>query len=472
MRENHRLWRMLALLTAAEKKRLLATLPVPPTALARMAGAVLRSLPERDGQSDAAALWAEAFPGKPFEPGYYKNLESDLVQLVGRFLVQLHLDAHPGQADWILQQALLERHCQVDLQSSLLTQARKRADGHAAADPMLERAFSLMAVELAQQRQDRRKTLKRAPEQDLHLAAVHASTVDYLLVRLRLACDQQVARQASPHLSSEEVLPFAPLLEALSGMGALPGLLGCYAACEKLLRTGEGYAEFKELLKHTPLRDEDRFQLVIYAQNYCIQQSNLGSLDFLAEYLDWMDDRDAHQLLLLNGEIAVYELKNMVTACIKLNEVPRGRAYLSRFIDAVPTPMRAYVETLNAAHLSYAEGDFRRAKRLLLGNPALDQFDDLDWRTLLLKLYVETIEEDSAGLEDFVHAFQNYLRRCKALPADRIRLHKAKLAIVEAIIKASNLSRLQAIEARIMVQSLPEQAWLLNFCHQQRLRIG
>jgi hypothetical protein len=170
--------------------------------------------------------------------------------------------------------------------------------------------------------------------------------------------------------------------------------------------------------------------------------------------------------------IAVTELKNMITACIKLQAVPRGRNYLERFIGAVPVEMRDYFEALNAAHLSYAEGDFRRAKRHLLGNPALDQFDDLDWRTLLLKLHVETIEEDYVGLEDFVHAFQNFLRRCKTLPAERIRLHKAKLAIVQAIMKAHDLRRLDVIESRILEQSLPEQAWLLNFCAQQRSRIS
>jgi hypothetical protein len=471
MHENHRLWRLLALLTAAEKKRLLASLPVPPTALARMAAAVLGCALDDATRPDAAALWGQAFPGRPFEQAYFKNLESDLVQLVCRFLVQLYLEAHPGEADRLQHRELLRRNCPVELQESLLGLARRRAGRQTPFDPLMDRELRLIAVELAQKRQDRRKTLKRAPEQDLHLTAVHASTVDYLLVRLRLACDQQAARQASPHLPGHEMLPFAPLLEALAGLGPLPGLLGCYAVCEKLLRTGEGYAEFKAMLLATVLPRDDRFQLVIHAQNHCVQQSNLGKQDFLGEYLDWMDYRDQHQLLLLEGVIAVTELKNMITACIKLEEVPRGRTYLERFIGAVPPALRDYFETLNSAHLSYAEGDFRRAKRHLLGNPALDQFDDLDWRTLLLKLHVETIEEDYIGLEDFVHAFQNFLRRCKTLPAERIHLHKAKLSIVEAIMKAHDLRRLEVIEARIMEQSLPEQAWLLNFCAHQRMRI-
>lgn len=467
--------RMLALLTPVEKKLLHASLPAPHetrTTAEHLADILLTQLLKQDTLPAAEVLWKMGFPDRPFQAAYFKNLESDISRWVSRFLTHLYLDAHPSQADLVLHKALLERDCPTDLQAVLLTQTRKRIEKDIPADVSSMRELSLIAVELAQQRQDRRKELKRAPQEDLNEAAIHAATVEYLVVRLRLACDQLAAKQASPHVSTEEKLPFMSLLAALSDQGELLGLLRCYAACEQLLRTGDGYIALKGLLSATPLPQKDHFQLVIYLQNYCVQQSNLGKQDFLAEYLDWMDYRDQHQLLLLQGVIAVQELKNMVTACIKLKQVPRGRAYLNRYIHAVPIAMRSYVETLNAAHLSFAEGDFRKAKRLLLNNPVLDQFDDLDWRSLLLKLYVETIEVDYAGLEDFVHAFRNFLRRCKTLPASRLHLHKAKLAIVEAIMRARHQNQLKVIEARIMEQSLPDQSWLLNFCYQQGQRLS
>lgn len=469
-----RFYAMLALLSPTERQRFLRELGQGAGAslagkLAMLTAQHLDTQGHEEQAWERAEVWEMLKPGEEFQAAYFKNLVSDAQDLLEWHLALLALQAQPLERDTLVLNHLLERGAPAEMLAALwrstYTQATRR--GQADANPL--RRLWEIAMMIEQRNPDRRQRLRSAggpwPEPPTE-AAEAALDADYLLAKLRFATDRLLRGRAlsdaaeAASLSIDQVMAQVPP----AVIDRFP-LLKLHILCYQLLSTGEGYDTYKSELRAAALPAPALFELVIQAQNHCIARSNTGDRLLLEEYVDWMDFRHSRGILLLNGELPPSELKNYVTASIKLGTPDRAAQFLTQFGGHVSAPYREKAIAFNRAHIAYDRQEYSLARKLLASHPVLDQFDELDWRSLQLKIHCALVQEggETDDLFTFIHSFRNFLYRSKSLPETRTRAHLRKLNYIERAHKNPKPAKLKKLRAEVEGDmEVADKEWVLG----------
>ncbi len=472
---------MLLLLRPAERQHFLRSIgshpPASQSMQTRLAHLIVQGMEGENHPSTAdqfpenEALWQQLRPGETFKPSYFKNLLSDVQADVEQFLVQQHLAAHVNVADTLCLKALLTRGASYDLLTLLWRAAFARlsaADGASSQQPAERQQLWELALAIERRNPDRRRLKSAAAKdewpQDPTTAVVQALDETYLIAKIKLACDDLLGGQPAVASTSTALLPLAQLLAPLQGidLSATP-LLQLHLQCYQLLMHGQGYAAYKMTLLESKLPLLERFSLVIHAQNYCIWKGNAGDRAYLQEYVGWMDYRQQQGLLLLDGQLPPSEFKNYITACLKLGELPKAKDFLSRFGPQIHSDFREKAIAFNEAHIAYSEEKLSIARKILAAHPVLDQYDELDWRSLQLKIHCAHAQttHDQEDLFAFLHSFRNFLYRTKILPPPRVKAHLLKLSYVEKIFKNPKPTRLKKLRAEVLEhEGVADREWV------------
>jgi hypothetical protein len=474
--QNTRLYQMLLLLDLQERAKFdqwtiqqgLSPLP------SRLAHTLLKSMETAPAQTpDKKELWEAIKPNEPFNAAYFKNLVSDVQASLRQFMLWDYLNHQTQASELLFIELLIQRGASYDLLSLMWRAAYQeslsKAELHA--DPGFMRRLWDLAMEIARRNPDRKDRFRNEAQtanwpQPIIVALPAALDEEYLVAKLRLACEALVSGRAMETPPQQMTIPLDHLLEHLKG-ASVPQtpLLKLYLSCHALLATGQGYPEFRQALQNAHIPVQNLFELTIYVQNHCIWRSNEGDRNFLGDYLYWMDFRNQRGIQFLNGQMPPSELKNYVTASLKLGQTLRAKNFLSQYAHCIPLALREKATAFNVAHIAYAEGDMVQARKLLATHPVLDQFDELDWRSLQLKIHCALVQrgDEAESLFGFIHSFRNFLYRCKALTQPRIKSHLRRLNYVERAFKNPNPRKIQKLRDQLAADlEVPDREWLLG----------
>ncbi|MFN8394375.1 MAG: hypothetical protein U0176_06855 [Bacteroidia bacterium] len=473
-----RFYAMLSLLSAQERQRFQRELGQNPSAslAAKLALLTAQHLEAtlQDGQDlpwHKEEIWKLLKPGEEFQPSYFKNLVSDAQGLLEWHLILQSLQADPLMRDTLLLGHLLDRGAPQEMLAALWRSTHSQATKRGESDAGNLRRLWEIAVAIERRNPDRRQRLRTSntgntwPESPDE-AAEAALDAEYLLAKLRLATENLIRGRAlsdagiTSSLSLEQILKEVPA----TVIERYP-LLRLQILCYQLLATGEGYPAYKQEIIDAHLPGHALFELVIHAQNHCIARSNTGERHYLEDYVGWMDFRQQRDILLLNGELPPSELKNYVTACLKLGDPSRAAQFLDQFGSHVAEGFREKAVSLNRAHIAYHKQEYSLARKLLASHPVLDQFDELDWRSLQLKIHCALIQQggETDDLFTFIHSFRNFLYRSKALPATRTSAHLRKLNYIERAHKNPKPAKLEKLRAEVEGDmEVADREWVLG----------
>ncbi|MFN0177055.1 MAG: hypothetical protein ACKVU0_20605 [Saprospiraceae bacterium] len=222
----------------------------------------------------------------------------------------------------------------------------------------------------------------------------------------------------------------------------------------------EDFISLKQILtseaKH--MAKADLGNLTQFALNFCTRRINLDANErFYVEYLDLYKLLISNDLILENGQISPWIYKNIVTAGLKTNDLPWTREFIENFRPHLPEDFAESMYAYNLGHLFYHEKKYKDAQQALAKVEFRDPLMSVSARSLLIKIYVETDQDDLlfAALE----AARVWLLRNQAVTAG---LRQQFQKFVEMTGKMARLLPKDRAGAVLLLEKLPPPTEVLH----------
>ena len=187
----------------------------------------------------------------------------------------------------------------------------------------------------------------------------------------------------------------------------------------------ENYFILTDLLdkKGNEFSTKELKEMYTFAMNYCIKQLNSGRIDYEAHLFKLYRKLIETSLIYDNDYISQWDYKNIVSTSLRLAEFEWTENFIWNYKEKLHPNFRDVAFDYNLASLHYEKKEFAKALRALNQfNDALkkvsdpdfnDTFYNLDSRTMFLKIYYESDEDDT--LRTTIDSFKSYLLRNKKL---------------------------------------------------------
>ena len=241
----------------------------------------------------------------------------------------------------------------------------------------------------------------------------------------------------------------------------------------------EGPAHFYQLVEllqeNYPLFQSDEVRgMFKHAQNYCIRKINEGKTDFYRDLFQLYQYQLENGIIFEQGQLAHTDFKNVVTVGLRLKEHEWVKLFLESYREKVDIRYRDNVYNFSLASFFFETGQSSAAISLLKKIVFTDVFYDISARHLLLKIYFEHSEIESARYH--IEAFRNFLKRNKSISNQTRLLHDNCLKIAYQMLRLKDKKpvltktewqkEIEKLE-RILQQTSPvaNKVWLSSEIH-------
>lgn len=268
---------------------------------------------------------------------------------------------------------------------------------------------------------------KQARLYDLHLQEKSDALDRYYFTRkLRTACEiinrnNIIGRRYDAGF----LYPLVQYLDTDTPLREVPSVkiyLSVYRMLEYQQETD--FETLKYLLEqHTPLfpREEAR-DLYDYALNFCIKKINVGQSVFAEEafllYRNMLDSGVAFR----GPYLTQWDFKNLVTLGNRLKKYDWVEQFLHEHKAHIEPEFRENAFNFNLANVYYEQGESRKALRILNSVEFTDVFYGLSARSLLLKLYFESGDEEA--FYNLADAFGAWIKRNEKISVYQKNIHR------------------------------------------------
>ncbi|MCB9231875.1 MAG: hypothetical protein H6581_09445 [Bacteroidia bacterium] len=304
--------------------------------------------------------------------------------------------------------------------------------------------------------------------------AVDALDQWYILEKIKFACTMV---NNSAVLDTEVDIP---LLKEISrhieamGNGNSPLILIYFRILKMLQDPGspQQYTLFKNLLLEYAgnLPEEESRDIYTLAQNYCIRQINRGRGEFLEELFLIYESLLERGLLLENGALSPWHVKNITAVALRLKKFDWTAKFLEEKIEFVAPQFRQNAQTYNLAKLYFQKGEYSEVKKLLLQVEYEDVFYNLDSKSMLLKIYFE--EGEDVALDALCRSFLAYIKRNKLISEAHRTVYRNLVRYVQRLNRLDGLGKKQLSDMLEEVESnsaVSDSSWLKRMI---RIRIS
>lgn len=221
--------------------------------------------------------------------------------------------------------------------------------------------------------------------------------IHYIVSKLQIMCDLYSGRNFLPGSSEkpwllDEILAYIkqhPHLEEHPFVAIYYRILLMQIEPSK-----QRYRDFLDYLqKHehnfTPTLVHD---LYFYALNYCGQQINLGSTDYHKDmfevYEKFYNKKNTYKIKIIIKE----EFKNVVTVCIRLDEIEFAENFIARYSKYLNDNDKKIALNATLADLHIYKKEYSKSLGCLYKIKGADPFTELNARVSILKCYYELKE--------------------------------------------------------------------------------
>lgn len=197
------------------------------------------------------------------------------------------------------------------------------------------------------------------------------------------------------------------------------------------------------------------------AQNYCILKINSGQGEFMEKLFEIYQTVLEKEIILTKEVLSVWDYKNIVTVGSRIGKYDWVEQFIHQYKNQLSQEFRETAYSFNLARLFFSKKEYNKVIELLATVEYQDIFYLLDSKTMLLKTYFETNEDEA--LYALLDSFKVLLNRKKVVaPAYRTNYgnlvkHTRKLMAYRNGKKVDLKALLQTLESDSNVADL---GWL------------
>lgn len=357
---------------------------------------------------DQQALFAKAFPGKPFLKRDYYLLLSRFAKLAEQFLAWKSLQQDKQGRYRYLLSALRQRQQDTLFERSLKQAKALQTPSEQYAAPALHYAYHL-----EREYYDFIASHDRSTSTNLQEAS---DCIDayYFAEKLKQACfahARQIINQEAYHI---HMLPqICKEIEQRQDLLNTPAIK-VYYACYHAVVLGGSEAEFQQLRQYINTykegfpRQEIR-DLYLLTINYCIRALNHGEAAFAQEALRLYEQSLLQGYLLEDGHLPESTFSNMVSLALKLKRYDWVNTFIKAYTAKLKPAFQEALPRYASAKLAYELGELNEVLQLCATVEARQPFLYLGIKSLQLKALYEQRAWDA--VESLLESMRVYLQR-------------------------------------------------------------
>lgn len=227
----------------------------------------------------------------------------------------------------------------------------------------------------------------------------------------------------------------------------------------------------KNILKNFKLfTDKEANDMFVFAQNYCIKQSNKGNLNYLDTLFKFYSISVENSLLINNGTFPPQSFKNIVAVALRLKKIKWVEHFIKTFYKIIVDEHRKNAYNYNFANLYYYKKDYKKCLTHLQEVDFKNMFYGFDAKILLIKTYFE--KGDYEALDGFLYSFYMFIKRNKFISA----IHKTNylnfMLYLKKLMKLKKYAlpkQIQQIETAITnAKDVTNKTWLLEMLEAKK----
>jgi len=360
----------------------------------------------KDNKLNKLLIHQKLFQGRPFEEQALRYALSDLYKQAIRFIGHWELSGQDAEIMPWVRSALASRGADKSYES--LGDPLKKEAIHG---KELE-SFRESYVHLNQYLSRRNRT-----DPEAMLTTARHLDIFYLATKLKMLCElinsQNVKRGAYDFFLEKEI-------EEQVSQGAFmdsPAIL-IYFHILKTLTEPQNIKHFENLQEllssHSDKFERDELRdMYKYLMNYCIKKINQGETEFLNRLFGIYQTVLENKAIYNGRFLSQWDFKNIVVVGIRAGENKWVESFIENKIHDLAAAEQKNALTYNTAYLSFSNGNYHQALRLLQDVEFTDIYYQLDMRSVMLKCYYEMHDEDA--LNYHLAAFRLFLSRNKVI---------------------------------------------------------
>lgn len=170
------------------------------------------------------------------------------------------------------------------------------------------------------------------------------------------------------------------------------------------------YFKLKSLLeKHLEIFPKNEAkEIYTTAINYCLKKANLGSQQFLTEFLI-LNEYLLEKNIIAENELSPWKFKNIITAACKLERYEWAKNFITQYKEKIPNSYRENAIIFNTAQLYFYQKKYEELLPLLLQVEFEDFTYSISSKLMTVSAYFEL--EEIEALLSYIEAFRIYLKR-------------------------------------------------------------
>ena len=240
-----------------------------------------------------------------------------------------------------------------------------------------------------------------------------------------------------------------------------------YLTIYKTLTAIENEIHFEKLtLLLKQYKDEvsklELFEMYQYLMNYCIRKINSGQQVYLQKLFEIYKTILTNKVLLQNDVLSQWDFKNITTIALRLKEYVWTKKFIDSYQKFLPPGEQNNAVIYNTANLYFQKGEYLKALELLRDVEFTDLVYQLDTRTMFLKIYFETNDEEA--LQYHATAFKTFLKRNKLVSKTHQLIQNNLIRYTQKLMKhQGNKKLLHALKKEAEKNlSIADKQWLIS----------
>lgn len=357
------------------------------------------------------AAYTKVYPGKKFDATKFRLLCSYTYKTLKRFLLIEKFESSKQTTELLLADVFEEHQLQKDYLAALQSY-RKKLDEQ----PIRDQEYWRKSFEWNQE------YLDKTSQNRLAVESLETITHDFKLYFLsaitkqlaHIITQEKVASVEFDKELHEGVLSF--LSEPENQYLKIPSISIYYFFYRALAGPSDEYFDKMMLVlnaKAESFSKKELHEIYLLAGNYCIRMANREEgnyRDYYRYYFDLYSQGLQDGILLENGKVSRFNLKNLVTVALRLEEPEKAAAFLEENEEKLHRDeFREAIINFCRAKIALAKTNYEEAHSLVLNFHSKDDMYNLESKYMLFQIYFSWREFDL--LEAHIKSWEVYLQR-------------------------------------------------------------
>ncbi len=410
---------------------------------------------------DKAVLFEKIYPNQTFDKGIFEDITYILLKNAEKFLTMLSLETEQHTENILILEELMKRK----LEKHYRTYIKKANDflnksKHTSGKSLL---YQYQLSDVAKRHFFAQKIRKYDPH--LQTSLDHLDEF-YFFNKLKSSCEMMewkniITADFKFSFTDEVVEYLSSTKEKLSPITSI------YLSAYYLLTQEKGEPYFIQLKNYLNdyqfiISDTEKNYLYLFAINYCgIQMRQNNNVNYyVAECLKLYLEGVEQKFLYINGYLSPWTFKNIVKLGFNLKKFDWTAIFIKNYYTHLEKSFQDDAYHYNMADLNYRKQNYGEAQFHLMQVEYSDLFYNLGAKSMLIKIYVETEEEEA--LLSLIASFTIHLKRNKKIANNIRQIYLNFTTLIYQLMKAK-ASKIPIIQEKIKAtEPLTDRRWLLR----------